>query len=533
MKIGIRYQDGITRTFDVREGYNYLTGSLGVVIYDNQDDTYTARFGNGYVGREDAGGLFFARIWVEPGFEHPEIYPRIGHYSESGDGPERIGFGTETDYFLPGGVKILRYSKKGALSNIYNKRLNGSDTYKNCLARPRALYNQESVRHNAMASAMRSALQTGIPNESLRLLSLCGPWMPMGYPVPNAAGGEGINPFPGWEFSSSYHLLAHDLTMERMPIDYRDAFTGEPKTRANQPVYRSTRGWGAWTQHAEFVKRDENDPNPDARIPRDVNEGACPYRNRLLSYLAHDDQHLVRATANAKASAMMWRDQCAADDLAMIAADAYMGLPPYTLFDNRENNGSGVAGRGLAWTLDALNAAQVVQGFESREWHTLIAEIASFCVRAQMQNGAFYRATAKDENTLGFSPSPWSGLGMPMALDVAQTMETCYLAGALAQDYAYKNDAHEAFNGMILSPMLKWMSVGVMGQDASAMYEEGVGVNETYWLWPLAGILGRTREMPYMILPGGKVRAGPYVARALMGAGNYNASAKALEALEK
>lgn len=527
MKCIIRYQNGVERAFPVGIGYTYLTGSFGVHIFDNKDGSFTARFGNGYVGREPVGGWFYDRIILElDGTTQPHVLPRIGHYAEWGDGPERIGFGTGASYFPPNAVKILRWTQKANVAVLYGKRQ--KLRRHPLLALPLSLVeNNTKAVYEAKAHAMMAALQTGTTNTSVGLLSQCGDWMPLGDPIPNAQGGEGINPYPGWEQSSAYHLLSHDLCSERMPIDYRDAFTGEPKRAAAQPVYRATRGWTAWTTHDEFVQRNPHSTNPDARIPRDVNEGTSWYRDRLLSYMAHDDQHLVRATQYAKAAWFLWGDACALEDLKMIAADAYMGFNKEDRPD-ADHVGSGF-GRGAAWTLDALVAANYSTSIFEPEVTSLVELFKS----VQMPNGAWYRAESKYENQLGFSPSPWKDLGMPREYDAAQTMETCFMGCAMANAQATR-EALEAWSRIFFAqPRIgKWMAVGINGKPTTN-YQSPVGVDENFWTWPLAGVLKTTDGMESLVPPGGNgVPAGADVKKALLAAGNYQATAKALEALE-
>lgn len=523
MKLIIRYQDNTERAFPISIGYTYLTGSFGVHVFNNGDGSFTARFGNGFVGREACGGFFYSRIIIElDGTTQPHILPRIAHYAEWGDGPERIGFGTGASYFPPNAVKILRWTQGNNTAVLYSKRQ--KLRRHPLLALPVSLVDQKPI-YEQRAHGMMTCLYTGNINTPLGLTKQLGDWMPLGDAVPNAQGGDGINPYPGWEGSSAYHLLSHDLCMERMPIDYRDAFTGEPKRVANQAVYRATRGWGAWTTHDEFVQRDPNNPNPDARIPRDVNSGGSWYRETLLQFFAHDDQHAVRATQYAKAAAFLWGDYCAIEDLKMIAMDPWMGLPKEQ--PAREHYGSGY-GRGFAWTMDSLIAAeQALYGCDSE-----INAMTRMANRVQMPNGAWYRAESKDEGQLGFSPSPWRDLGMDRKYDAAQTMETCFLACAMANaiNTGAANFAWTHIAGA--KPRIgKWMAVGENGTPTTT-YLSPVGVDENFWTWPIAGVLKDTAEMHSMVPPGGHAVAGADVKGSLLAAGNFQASAKALEALE-
>jgi len=76
------------------------------------------------------------------------------------------------------------------------------------------------------------------------------------------------------------------------------------------------------------------------------------------------------------------------------------------------------------------------------------------------------------------------------------------------------------------------MGVGIEGVPTTA-YENPVGVDENFWTWPLVGVLRNTFDMPRLVPPGGNgVPAGNNVRKALLAAGNFQATAKALEALE-
>ena len=78
----------------------------------------------------------------------------------------------------------------------------------------------------------------------------------------------------------------------------------------------------------------------------------------------------------------------------------------------------------------------------------------------------------------------------------------------------------------------KWMAVGINGKPTTN-YQSPVGVDENFWTWPLAGVLKTTDGMESLVPPGGNgVPAGADVKKALLAAGNYQATAKALEALE-
>lgn len=521
MILTIRYQNGTSRQWPLRGGWNYLTGSFGVHILDNGNG-YTARISNGAVGIEPPGGFFFAQISIQlDSMEEPHILPRAAHFKAWGDGPEMVGFGTGFDYFPPNAVKILRWTQHDSAASLYLRRPRVRKHP--LLALPQSL---AGVRPQYAARADNVANVLAFQFSGAGITHNFGTWAPIGDYAPGAQGGDGINPYPGWEGSSKYHLLMHDLTMERMPIDYRDALTGKALRQADQPEYRATRGWSAVATHAEFVQRDTTTTNADARVPRDVNEGACAYRADLLQAFAYDDQHLVRALAFAKPAAILWGDKCAALDLEMMAADAWMGRDQKAL-GSAPNVGSAL-GRGSAWTLAAMNASDALGGM----WDRQISEMVRMANRAQMPTGAWFRAESKDEDSLGFAPSPWRDRGMPRNVGAAQTMETTFLACAL-YDAGEMAGAGLAFDGLMRSPVgvAKWMGVAI---DAvpTPDYHDPVPDPENFWLWPLAGLVGSKAQMATMQTPDHGV-AGPDTLHALIADRQYGATAKPIETLER
>jgi hypothetical protein len=111
-------------------------------------------------------------------------------------------------------------------------------------------------------------------------------------------------------------------------------------------------------------------------------------------------------------------------------------------------------------------------------------------------------------------------------------METCFL-GCAMQNAGVSIAAVAAWQKIrSATPRIgKWMGVGESGTPTIA-YKNPVGVDENFWTWPLAGAVHDTREMSSMVPPGGHALAGRDVKTALLAAGNFQASAKALEALE-
>jgi len=503
MIVIIRYQDGTERTFPVQMGYTYLTGSFGLNLIDNGDAHWTAEFGNGYVGREPAAPFNYARVILRlDNDKRVDMMPRILHYKGNPEpgttGQVEVGFGPGT--FDPGEVHILRFTVDGGswARSYVRKQLVRKHPL---LALPNALSAQKTA-YDGIANKMFTALHTGAPNAAVGLAELVGVRMPFGDKQAGAAGGDGIDPFPGYQGSPQYALLVHDLTMERHAVQYRDATTGKALLVANQPVYRATGGRNDWTVHAEYKN------------------GAVPIYDRI------DDQHLVRSIWPAKMAAIMFGDKQAARSLEMIAADAWMGLDktPFKASGKGSNYG-----RGYAWTLDALVAAKATG--------TDYTEQIGFMVRAanhvQMPNGLWFRAESKDEGAWSFSPSPWTTYGMPREFGACQVMEACYLAGAMF-NAGETRGAVRAYVGLMeaMQPLKKWVAVstlGVPGKHLGLSY----GVVESFWLWPIAGLMGTALDMEKLVPPGAGAVAGPNVKASLMAAGNFNASAKALERLEQ
>lgn len=544
MQVIVRYQNGTESVFPAKFGHNYFTGSFGSEIIDNGDDTVTWIPGNGYISaNERAGGFFYSKIILRlENDKRVDMIPRIAHYKGNQDpgtqGQVEVGFGTGASYFPPGKCKILRFTTDGSSwARCYNRRPRIRKHH--LLATPSSL-SAQSLLYNAKAQRLMGALKTGTPSDDLH--ALLGEWMPYGGPQAGAAGGDDINPYPGWEGSSAYALLAMDLTTERHDIQYRDAVTGEPIRQANQETYRATGAWGKWTSHAEFV-----DVNPvlggDFRVPHNLNTGTCPYIPQLVGenridgngkpywapgYIRIDDQHADRYTNDAKVCALLYGDKAAAWLLDMHAADLWMGLDRTPV--KFPAMGSGY-GRGYAWTLSAINAAMAV-GHDYAFERGFMVRAAN---RVQMPNGLWYRAESEFEDQLGFAPSPWRDLGMPREFGVSQVMEACFLAIALFDAGEYRGPM-SAYRSLIEAnqhyPIRKWVAVSKSAIPLTRLGESHRDT-ESFWLWPLAGILGTPFEMEKLVPPGAASVAGPNVTNSLMIHGNYNADAKALERLEQ
>jgi hypothetical protein len=204
----------------------------------------------------------------------------------------------------------------------------------------------------------------------------------------------------------------------------------------------------------------------------------------------------------------------------MIAADAWMGLDKTPV--PAAASGSGY-GRGFAWTLDALVSAQAA-GADYTEQIGFMIRAAN---RVQMPNGLWYRAESKDEGSLGFSPSPWRDLAMPREFGACQVMEACFLIGALKNAGEHRGSMR-GYLGLLEAqqPIKKWVGVSTLGVPNPKL-GLSYGVVESFWLWPIAQT---PTDMEKLVPPGAGAVAGSNVKAALLAAGNYNASAKALEA---
>lgn len=543
MIVIIRYQDGTERAFPAHIGHNHHTGSFGCEIIDNGDGTWTWIPGNGYIApNERAGGFFYSRIILRlDNDRRVDMLPRVAHYhanpSPGTTGQVEVGFGTGASYFPPGACKVLRFTVDGSSWARCYSRPRKVRKHP-LLALPAALAFQATI-YDAKAQRLLGALKTGKPSDDLKVL--LGDWMPYGDPQSGAAGGDDINPYPGWEGSSAYAMLAMDLTTERNAIQYRDAVTGKPIRQANQETYRATGAWGKWTSHAEYV-----DVNPvlggDYRVPHNLNTGTCPYVGALVGenrrnergewywapgYIRIDDQHADRYTNDAKVCALLYGDKAAAWLLDMHAADLFMGLDRTLV--KEQGKGSGY-GRGYAWTLSALNAANAT-GSDYVFERGVMVRAAN---RVQMANKLWYRAESQYEDQLGFAPSPWRDLGMPREYGVCQVMEACFLALAMF-DAGETRGAVAAYLSLIEAnshaPLRKWIAVSRNGTPLAKLGESHRDT-ESFWLWPIAGLMGTAVDMEKLVPPGAGAVAGANVRASLLDAGNFNASAKALERLE-
>lgn len=301
-----------------------------------------------------------------------------------------------------------------------------------------AIAEAKAARWNALAAHLRN----GTPNPSLGLQAGgMGPFMPTGGPEPGTAGGDGIEPLPGWEQSREAALLRrleHDLAMERMPVALFDAKTGRPVARLPKAVdYRLTRGKQKLTK-LPWTVRPLNPANPsdDRRTLKDWNAGDCIYRIPLAAYEAIDGQHLVRATRNGEAAWWLARDWLARLDLEMIAADARYswtlheqapsgGWQPFGLRSQlaqaraKPGLGDPALGREFgwvehAWAIDLSAAGAFTPRAEKLEHALAALELVGLVamptgITQRLVNGFFFG-----------SPDPWTQNGVPTDVDVAQ-----------------------------------------------------------------------------------------------------------------
>lgn len=474
--------------------WTYVAGSFGARLWDNGDGTYTLRLSNGAIGRGAPGGFFFDTMSID----HP-------------GGTITIGNGGE--YFPPRAIKIVRFGS----NSLERTPLVTRHAH---LALPASLAAQKPA-YDALGARMAFARTTGVADPGIGLYASCGMWMPLGETQGGAPGGTGIDPYPGWDRSSAYHLLAHDLTMERHAVEYVDADTGEP-INLTMRDYRLSRGWSKVTQLQEFVIPYSLQPWDDRRLPKDNGNGPCAYRDALLAYMPHDGQHLVRATKHAKVAAFLFGDLCAQFDLYMIAVDGFNGTRSELPLDA----GKGAdMGRSYAWVMDALLASGLRRHAE---------KLVRASNRAQTPSGAWWYAASANEQWSGFNPSPWRDLGLNQNQFATHTMETAYLASSMS--LAGQQLGAEA-------AMLPLLRLGVTPRqwiglhDDFRTYGDGVGSIESFQMWPAIGRIATVnpawrREMVNLVPPGAGAVCGPNVKAALLAAGFYEATAKALESLE-
>ena len=203
--------------------------------------------------------------------------------------------------------------------------------------------------------------------------------MPWGVPYGGMTGGNEIHLYTGVDVLEARepagyrHLqLVHRMQTDRQPtaLYHKD---GEP-TRL--PLWVQGSGADAHVPMTFYMELyPGNDPFGFKSAPNQQPTflGKPPYEQELLSYAAHDLQHLIRYTRSAKALAWIGNDALAKDDLRMQAELVRLSYHMYPkspggyavetgmLYDRRyidEHPGAGFRiGRGEGWGIDAVNAA--------------------------------------------------------------------------------------------------------------------------------------------------------------------------------
>jgi hypothetical protein len=261
-------------------------------------------------------------------------------------------------------------------------------------------------------AALRGALASGtMPLNA-------GPFSPLGYAVAGAVGGEGIEFMPGWDATRSGVLLRrlqHDLEMERHPVAWYDARTGDPVQNLPASIlYELPRGLNKVTVLPWTVNVPAN-PWDDSRTIKDWNSGTCLYRDALLEYAAHDGQHLVRATRNGEAAWWLSRDWLSRLDLEMTATDARYA---WTIAKMKSIDYPSL-GREFGWVANACAIDVAAScGLTNRSFKLDHARVAQeLAGRVAMPSGVTQRLV------MGWfwgSPDPWLNNGVPFNCDVAQ-----------------------------------------------------------------------------------------------------------------
>lgn len=526
-------------------GWNFIGGSFGVHLLDIGGGKYALRMNNGAVGRGQPGAFYFDKIiltvpdWVE-------IAPRVCHAVSNSTTPHSIIIGNGGEYFPTQAIKTVRFCMPGFRRWAYDVSLGWAGvtsawhemytvrpvvTSHPMLALPKDLSTLKGT-YDAIGERILKSLRTGIPDSGAQMYEPpMGMWNPIDLRDKGYVGGNGIEAFPGFELSSIYRLLSHDLTMERHAVACVDATTGEPlhEPRAG---YRATRGWDVTTKLREFVEPLTGHPNEPQRRPIDLNAGFCSYRDALAPrddlgsfytwrWQPIDDEHLVRATRHAKCAAFLYNDPVAKYDLEQIAADAHMGvaLNPFS----PDHEGSDAYGRGLAWSLNAIECAAL-----TRTWAFLAAaRIVSELVRVQRPDGAIQRFLAGRQYS-GWAPDPrtypdYNGE------DLNHTLEENYLALGLALAGHDLEANNSALFSTVTGQPRQWITMPSRVQ---------LGEVESFSLWAVLGVLatgdhaGYWRErMKALSVPGGGP-AGENVYASLLACGKPEACAKAIEALQ-
>lgn len=512
----------------------WVGGSFAARLLDEGACGMTVYMENGMDGFPigDLGGFDFQKIIIR-GPQFMSIIPRINHAISYGDAGYAIYIGSGAETFLPRANKIVRFVtvpwwKRVASWFGYEpwraifKRTEITTQHPH-LALPKALNTpQVKAKYDAIGERILTALRTGVADPGVGLhTGALGCWMPMGYRDKGEVGGGGIEPYPGFDHSPLYRILSHDLTMEREAVS-NCLLDGNPKVTPRDG-YNSTSGPTIYTTLPEYSV---TQPDGYYTRPRMLNTAACSYREELLAYQKRDDEHAVRTTAHSKVCALLYGDKAARITLEAKAADLWIGT--HIVPTLATNDGSDHVGRGLAWTLNAMQACGAPWTVEPRR------QITAELLRVQDTETGSYQAF--DPHTDYYhTPSPYdmSGLGlesMSREYRAAHTLEDAYLGMGMAHEgYAYSADRVAKFLSYV-QPR-QWIAV-TWPPDIQ------VGNVESFSCWGLWGVLGQRdagwrRWMQYAVPPGAGQPCGPNVVQALVAAGNYEASAKAIEAAER
>lgn len=449
MKLTLKLQgDSGQIVRELAPGWNHIVHSLGAHVLDG-----AVVFSNGAVdpsGDLTTGAVFFDYIRLDYdggrwGWEGQEVFP------------SRCVFPVRTK----------------PITNLSYRDEEG-------LPQPRAQLT-DWARTRAKALADYIASRSVAPNVALDLpLGRLGMWTPMGEPQPGAPGGDGIEPFGGWERCSEYRLLCADLTIQRNPLAYLDARTGEP-IRGQEAYYSLARGETDTTQVTAFHGQ-KVDQWTTRRHPKLANLGTTQALEKKLGVdryagmLPHDGQHLVRAFRHAETGWRMYGDEACRLYLRIIGADAALAWPEKKLVGLMTNAhrqaGAPWAGREAYWALAAWNHA----GMEEEA-----ARMSRALDAVGMVNGFHQRCEYGPP--WGFAPDPWRDNGVPYTDAVCQNIEEGIKAWCV--QYTNKHATARCADALTLRGVpRKWLTVArASGVVYSGENVRQYGSYDTYNVW--------------------------------------------------